>query len=50
MYKMIDGKWPEPTKQQFPTMSIQNKYWRGFWFEDMHWWWRHLPDHLKLAS
>lgn len=49
-YEKIDNRWPEPTKQQFPTMSIRNQKYKGNWFEDMHWWWRHLPEHMKYQD
>jgi hypothetical protein len=51
MYTQIDGKWPEPTKENFHTMAQQDyRCPRGFSLEDMHWWWRHLPEELKYTS
>jgi len=41
-YKQIDGKWPEPTKKQFNTYT-SGRYATGPYYEDIHWWWRHLP-------
>lgn len=49
-YTMIDGKWPEPTKTYFKTYTDHRGNRRhaiGPFFEDMHWWWRHLPKNKQ---
>lgn len=44
-YKQIDGRWPNPSLYGFA------KYHTGVanfpFLEDIYWWWRHLPEHLK---
>lgn len=48
MYQQIDGKWPEPTTKDFPPTTKQYVYtYKGIFFEDIHYWWRHLPENEK---